>query len=78
MDLRELFAVNLRRLRHEGGLSQEELADLAEVDRAHVSKIEREVTFVGLEIIGKFAQVLKVDPAEFFRPIKKETRRKSK
>jgi len=24
------------------------------------------VTYVGLEIIGKFAEVLKVDPVEFF------------
>jgi hypothetical protein len=24
------------------------------------------VTYVGLEIVGKFAEVLKVDPAEFF------------
>ena len=27
---------------------------------------QRAVTYVGLEIIGKFADVLKVDPAEFF------------
>ena len=26
----------------------------AEIDRAHVSKIEREMTYVGIEIIGKF------------------------
>jgi hypothetical protein len=34
---------------------------------AHVSKIERAATYVGLEIIGKFADVLDVDPMGFFR-----------
>lgn len=77
MDLRQLFAVNLRRLRHERAVSQEELANQAGVDRAHVSKIEREMAFVGLEIIGKFALALNVDPVEFFaKP--KNTRRKSR
>lgn len=68
MDLRHRFATNLRRVRHEKGISQEALAYEAGVDRAHVSKIERAVTYVGLEIIGKFAKVLEVDPIEFFKP----------
>jgi transcriptional regulator with XRE-family HTH domain len=66
MDLRHRFATNLRRIRHNRGISQEALAYEAGVDRAYVSRIERAVTYVGLEIIGKFAEVLKVDPAEFF------------
>lgn len=67
MDLRHRFATNLRRVRHEKGISQEDLAHEAGVDRAHVSKIERAVTYVGLEIIGKFAEVLDVDPVEFLK-----------
>jgi transcriptional regulator with XRE-family HTH domain len=67
MDLRHRFATNLRRIRHDRGISQEDLAYEAGVDRAYVSRIERAVTYVGLEIIGKFAEVLKVDPAEFFK-----------
>ena len=66
MDLRHRFATNLRRIRHNRGMSQEDLAYEAGVDRAYVSRIERAVTYVGLEIIGKFADVLKVDPVEFF------------
>ncbi len=69
MDIRQLFAANLRRIRHEKGLSQEELAYEADVDRAHVSKIERELTYVGLEIIEKFAEVLGVPPDAFLQPI---------
>lgn len=39
------------------------------MDRAHVSKIERELTYVGLEIVEKFSKVLGVPPAEFLHPI---------
>jgi transcriptional regulator with XRE-family HTH domain len=67
MDLRQLFAMNLRRIRHARKVSQEQLANDAEVDRAYLSRVERAVTYVGLEIIEKLAAVLEVDPAEFFR-----------
>ena len=67
MDLRQRFATNLRRIRHDRGVSQEGLANDAGVDRAYLSRVERAVTYVGLEIIGKLAEVLEVDPAEFFR-----------
>jgi transcriptional regulator with XRE-family HTH domain len=72
MDIRDLFAANLRRLRKEKDLSQEELADEARVDRAHVSKIERSQTYVGLEIVQKFSKALGVAPVEFFQPIQRK------
>jgi transcriptional regulator with XRE-family HTH domain len=78
MDLRQLFATNLRRLRHERKVSQEQLANDAGVDRAYLSRVERAVTYVGLEIIGKLAAILEVDPAEFFRrPTRSGARRKA-
>lgn len=64
MDLREIFAANLRRLRHEKGLSQEALAYEAGVNRSYLSKLERGATYAGLEIIGKLAGVLGIEPAE--------------
>jgi transcriptional regulator with XRE-family HTH domain len=67
MDLRQIFAANLRRLRHAKGLSQENLAYEADVNRTYMSKIEKGATWVGLEIIGKLAAVLEVDPAELLR-----------
>lgn len=66
MDLRQPFATNLRRIRRTQGISQEQLAHDAGIDRAYYSRVERAVTYVGLEIIGKLAETLKVDPAEFF------------
>lgn len=78
MDLRQLFATNLRRLRHERKVSQEQLAHDAEVDRAYLSRVERAVTYVGLEIIEKLAFILEVDPAEFFRrPSRPGSRRRA-
>lgn len=64
MDLREIFAANLRRLRHEKGISQENLAYEAGVNRTYLSKLEKAVSYPGLEIIGKIASVLGVEPAE--------------
>lgn len=75
MDLREVFARNLRRLRHERGLSQEGLADSAHVNRTYVSKLETALSYPGLEIIGRLADVLGVEPAELLKLPSKRTRR---
>jgi transcriptional regulator with XRE-family HTH domain len=40
MDLRDVFTTNLRRLRHEEGLSQDDLAYEAEVSRSYLSQLE--------------------------------------
>jgi transcriptional regulator with XRE-family HTH domain len=76
MDLREVFARNLRQLRHAKGLSQEELAHSARVNRTYMSKLETGASFAGLEIIGKLAVVLEVEPAELLRLPPKRTKRK--
>ncbi|RTL77236.1 MAG: XRE family transcriptional regulator [Bradyrhizobiaceae bacterium] len=69
MDIRDIFAANLRRIRKEKDLSQEELAYEAGVDRAHVSKIERSKAYVGLEIVEKFSKVLAVPPDALLKPL---------
>jgi transcriptional regulator with XRE-family HTH domain len=74
MDLRQVFASNLRRLRHARRLSQEELAHQADVNRTYMSKIEKGGTWVGLEIIGKLSTVLEVEPAELLKIPKKRGR----
>jgi len=74
MNIRQLFAANLRRIRHEKGLTQEGLAHDAKVDRAYVSRIERGATYVGLEIIEKFSKKLSVPPDAFFQPIARKAR----
>lgn len=54
-------------MRHERKLSQEALAHDSEIDRAYLSRVERAVTYVGLEIIERLATILDVDPTEFFK-----------
>jgi transcriptional regulator with XRE-family HTH domain len=41
MDLPEVLALNLRRLRHERGLSQDDLAYEARVSRSYLSQLEK-------------------------------------
>jgi transcriptional regulator with XRE-family HTH domain len=67
MDLRQIFATNLRRLRHAKGLSQEALAYDADVDRSYVSRLERGIPYVSLDIVGRLMDVLECDAADFFR-----------
>jgi len=67
MSLREVVAKNLRRLRHERGVSQEDLADRADINRNYVGMLEREEHAATVDILEKLAGVLAVDPAEFFR-----------
>ena len=67
MDLRQVFATNLRHYRHAKGLSQEALADRAKINRTYLSKLETGATWAGLEIIGKLAKVLRIEPAELLK-----------
>jgi len=62
MTLRATLAKNLRRLRSERGLSQEQLALEAEIDRGYVGHLERENYSASLDILEKLASALKVDP----------------
>jgi transcriptional regulator with XRE-family HTH domain len=75
MDLRQIFAANLRQLRHARGLSQEDLAHEADVNRSYMSTLEKGASYPGLEIMGKLATALDVDPAELLRlPTRKKVR----
>jgi transcriptional regulator with XRE-family HTH domain len=66
MKLRERVARNLRRLRQAKGLSQEELADRATINRNYVGMLEREEHAATIDMLEKLADVLEVDPIEFF------------
>ena len=67
MDLRDVFATNLRRLRNAKGLSQDDLAYEAEVSRSYLSQIEKGVFFASLKVVGKLATALNVEPAELLK-----------
>ena len=67
IDLRTTFAANVVRLRRAQGLSQEALAHKAEIDRSYLSRVEAAHHYVGLEVIGKLAVALEVEPAELLK-----------
>lgn len=62
MQLRTIFAGNLRRWRLERGFSQEALADATGIDRTYVSSLERAVYSASLDMIERLAAVLDIDP----------------
>ena len=64
MNIREILAINLRRLRHQRGLSQEELAHQAKIDRTYISALERSVYAAGIDVVDRLARVLGVEAAD--------------
>lgn len=63
MDARRLVGQNLRRLRKAAGLSQEELAHRAGLDRTYISGVERGLRNPTVLVLQDLAGVLKVKPA---------------
>ncbi len=66
--LRETLAQNMRRLRVEQAVSQEELAFRCGLDRTYISAIERCVWNISLGNIEKIAGALKVEPWQLLLP----------
>ena len=67
MEIRDVFARNLRTLRKAKGLSQEEVAHEAGIDRTYVSALERSVYNPSIDVVDRLAQVLEVEPSELLR-----------
>ena len=65
MTLRRIVARNLKRLRQERGLSQEELADLAGLNRNYVGMIERQENAATIDTLEELAKALQVEPVRF-------------
>lgn len=77
MEIREILATNLRRLRRELSLSQEELAHRANIDRIYVSALERCVYGVSIDVLDRIAEVLNVEAADLLqRPAPPSPRKK--
>jgi transcriptional regulator with XRE-family HTH domain len=64
MKLRRTVARNLRRLRQKRGLSQEELADRAGLNRNYVGMIEREENAPTVDALEQLAKALDINAAE--------------
>jgi transcriptional regulator with XRE-family HTH domain len=64
MDLKEIMAINLRRIRHDKQLTQEELADSAGLSARYIGAIERADVSASVTVLGQIADALGVEPAE--------------
>jgi len=61
----------VRHLRREKGISQEELAFRADIDRTYISQIERGVSNPSLLVLYKVASVIGLSVPELFEPLNK-------
>ncbi|MFO1389267.1 helix-turn-helix domain-containing protein [Cellvibrio sp.] len=66
-EILRLFGNRIKMIRLSQGISQEQLGQLAELDRTYISGIERGVRNVSLINIERLARALNVEPAELFR-----------
>jgi transcriptional regulator with XRE-family HTH domain len=69
MDIRIRFGRALRRRRTNLGVSQEEFADLCQLDRTYIGGIERGERNVSLVNLEKLAKALKIPLSELFRSV---------
>ncbi|MGB4859049.1 MAG: helix-turn-helix transcriptional regulator [Dokdonella sp.] len=65
---RRRISVNLKRLRAERRLSQEQLAELAEFHRTYVSQLERCVTNISIDGLERLALSLDIDVLDLLAP----------
>lgn len=67
MDLKEVMAINMRRLRHDKDMTQEEVAERSGLSTRYIGSIERGKVSASVSILGKVADALDVDPCELIR-----------
>jgi len=64
MDLKEVMAINLRRIRHDKRLTQEELADRSGLSARYIGAIERADVSASVTVLGQIAEALACEPGE--------------
>ena len=67
MDVRARVGLNLQRLRREKGLSQEELADLANIHQTYLSGVERGKRNPTITVLQRIAEALGADVEDIVR-----------
>ncbi len=67
MDVRARVGLNLQRLRREKGLSQEELADRAQIHQTYLSGVERGIRNPTITVLQRIAEALHADITDLVR-----------
>jgi transcriptional regulator with XRE-family HTH domain len=66
MDIRKSFGKKLKQFRLEKAISQEKLANLADLDRTYIPSIEKGLRNVSITVIEKLANALNIKISKFF------------
>ena len=64
MDLKEVMAINLRRLRHDKQMTQEDLAERSGLSARYIGAIERAGVAASVTVLGQIAEALDVEPGQ--------------
>jgi len=64
MDLKEIMAINVRRIRHDKEMTQEELADQAGLSARYLGSIERADVSASVTVLGQLADALRVSASD--------------
>jgi len=64
MDLKEVMAINVRRIRHDKKMTQEELADRAGLSARYLGSIERAAVSASVTVLGRLAEALRIDASD--------------
>jgi transcriptional regulator with XRE-family HTH domain len=76
MKLCTTLGTNIRKQRADRGLSQEELAHRAGIDRSYLSEIENGHKSVGVVVLDDIAAALEVEITELFKGYKRAKSRR--
>lgn len=68
-DILKIVGRNIKRLREERNLTQDELGILSKMDQRNVNSYEQGKINASILTLNKFAKALKADIAELFKPI---------
>lgn len=67
MNIKTKFGNKVKTLRKNAEISQEKLADLANIDRTYISSIEKGERNVSIITIEKISRALKIPITDFFQ-----------
>lgn len=66
MNIKQRVGLKIKKFRKLKGLSQEKLANLADIDRTYLPTIEKGERNVSIEILERLAKALEINIKEFF------------
>jgi transcriptional regulator with XRE-family HTH domain len=71
-DVKAAFGAAMRKFRLKAGLSQEKLAELADIHRTYVGDVERGTRNIALENMRRISDALGMQLSELIREMEKE------